>query len=142
MAGVGWGIVAVAAMAVGVVMIKPILTDAPLLWALQIRLIGGVAALALFFWFNPARKRVLRTLLIRESRGYTITSSVVGGYVAMIFWLGGIKLTKASIAAALNQTNTVFILIFAALILREPITTARLVAIILAAIGATLVTFG
>ena len=142
MIGVGWGVVAVAAMAVGVVMIKPILNDAPLLWALQIRLIGGVAALALFLWVNPARKSILRTLLVRESRSYTVISSVVGGYVAMLVWLGGIKLTKASIAAALNQTNTVFILIFAALILREPITPARLVAIILAAIGATLVTFG
>lgn len=140
--GVGWGIIAVAAMAVGVVMIKPVLDKAPLLWSLQIRLVGGVAALALFLWINPARKSILHSLTVRESRAWTVSSSVIGGYIAMVVWLGGIKLTKASIAAALNQTNTVFIMVFAALILREPVTAARLVAIVLAAAGALLVTFG
>jgi drug/metabolite transporter (DMT)-like permease len=60
----------------------------------------------------------------------------------MLVWLGGIKLTKASIASALNQTNTIFVLIFAALILREPITPGRVVAILLAAAGALMVIFG
>jgi drug/metabolite transporter (DMT)-like permease len=140
--GVGWGVVAVAAMAIGVVMIKPILDETPLLWSLQIRLIGGVAALAIFLLLNPARKRILRSLLVKERRVSTVSSSVIGGYIAMAVWLAGIKLTKASIASALNQTNTIFILVFAALILREPITAARIVAILLAGVGALLVTFG
>ncbi|MCK5408214.1 MAG: DMT family transporter, partial [Candidatus Krumholzibacteria bacterium] len=140
--GVAWGILAVAAMAVGVVMIKPLLDEAPVLWVLQIRLIGGVAALLLFLAINPARGRILSTLLIRKSRGYTFVSSMIGGYVAMLIWLGGIKFTKASIAAALNQTNTVFVLVFAALILRERITAGRIIAILLAVTGALLVTFG
>ncbi len=142
MIGVGWGVVAVAAMAVGVVMIKPILDETPLLWSLQVRLIGGVAALAIFLWINPSRKNILRSLLVKERRAFTVGSSVIGGYIAMAVWLAGIKLTKASIASALNQTNTVFILVFAALILREPITAARIVAILLAVAGALLVTFG
>ncbi len=140
--GVAWGILAVAAMAVGVVMIKPLLDEAPVLWVLQIRLIGGVAALLLFLAINPARGRILSTLLIRKSRRYTFVSSVIGGYVAMLIWLGGIKFTKASIAAALNQTNTIFVLVFAALILRERITAGRIIAILLAVTGALLVTFG
>ena len=114
----------------------------PLLWALQIRLIGGVLALLLFLGVNPARGRILSTLLVRGSRGYTLSSSLIGGYIAMLVWLGGIKLTKASIASALNQTNTIFVLIFAALILRERITPGRVVAILLAAAGALMVTFG
>jgi drug/metabolite transporter (DMT)-like permease len=60
----------------------------------------------------------------------------------MVVWLGGIKLTKASIAAALNQTNTIFVLILAALVLQERITPGRVVAIIMAVTGAFLVTFG
>jgi drug/metabolite transporter (DMT)-like permease len=140
--GVVWGILAVAAMAVGVVMIKPLLDEAPVLWVLEIRLIGGVAALLLFLAINPARGRILSTLLIRKNRGYTCVSSMIGGYVAMLVWLGGIKFTKASIAAALNQTNTIFVLVFAALILRERITAGRIVAILMAVTGALLVTFG
>ncbi|MCK5713839.1 MAG: EamA family transporter, partial [Hyphomicrobiaceae bacterium] len=45
-------------------------------------------------------------------------------------------------AAALNQTNTIFVLVFAALILRERITAGRIIAILLAVTGALLVTFG
>ena len=141
-AGIGWGVLAQISMAVGVVMVKPLLDEVPLLWALQIRLIGGVLALLLFLGVNPARGRILSTLLVRGSRGYTLSSSLIGGYIAMLVWLGGIKLTKASIASALNQTNTIFVLIFAALILRERITPGRVVAILLAAAGALMVTFG
>jgi len=140
--GIGWGVLAQVSMAIGVVMVKPLLDEAPLLWVLQIRLIGGVLALLLFLAFNPARGRILSTLLIRGHRTYTVTSSVLGGYLAMVVWLGGIKLTKASIAAALNQTNTIFVLVFAALILKERITPGRVIAIILAAAGALLVIFG
>jgi drug/metabolite transporter (DMT)-like permease len=72
----------------------------------------------------------------------TVGSSVIGGYLAMAAWLAGMKLTQASIAAALNQTYIVFTLIFAALILRERITLLRVIAIITALGGAMFVTFG
>jgi drug/metabolite transporter (DMT)-like permease len=140
--GIGVGICAVVAMAVGVVMIKPVLDRAPLLWAIEIRLFGGVAALLLYLLFNPNRWRILSTLLVRESRLSTVTSSVVGGYLAMVVWLGGMKFTLVSIASALNQTNTIFVLLFAALILHERITRTRVIAILVAFAGATLVTFG
>ena len=68
--------------------------------------------------------------------------SVLGGYIAMAYWLGGLKLTQASIASALNQTYIVFTLVFAALILRERITPLRVVAIFTALAGAVMVTFG
>lgn len=142
LAGIGWGILSIIAMAVGIVMIKPLLDRAPLLWSLEVRLFGGVSALVLFLLLNPSRYRIVSTLLIKSNRGYTITGSVIGGYIAMVCWLGGMKLTQASIAAALNQTNTIFVLIFAALVLKEPITLSRALAILLAVTGATLVTFG
>jgi drug/metabolite transporter (DMT)-like permease len=130
------------AMAVGIVMIKPVLNRAPLLWAVEIRMLGGVAALLLYLAFNPRRRLILSTLLVRESRLATIGSSVIGGYFAMVCWLGGMKLTQVSVASALNQTNTVFVLLFAAWILRERISPTRVIAILVAFAGATLVTFG
>jgi drug/metabolite transporter (DMT)-like permease len=59
----------------------------------------------------------------------------------MVIWIAGIKYTQASIASALNQTSTIFIFIFAGLILREPITVRRALGIILAFTGAFLVSF-
>jgi drug/metabolite transporter (DMT)-like permease len=40
----------------------------------------------------------------------------------MILWLAGYKYTLASIAAVLNETASVFILLLAALWLKEPLT--------------------
>lgn len=140
--GVAVGALGLAATAVAVVMIKPLLDRAPLLWALEIRLIGGAVALAAYLAFHPKRRRILATLLVPGSRVYTVTSSFLGAYLAMGCWLGGMKLTKVSIASALNQTNTIFILIFAALFLGERITLTRAVAILAAFAGATLVILG
>lgn len=140
--GVLVGVGGLAAMAVGIVMVKPVLNRAPLLWAVEVRMLGGVAVLAVYLALHPRRRAILSTLLVRESRAATIWSSLVGGYLAMLFWLGGMKLTMVSIASALNQTNTMFVLMFAAWILHERISPSRVVAIVVAFAGATLVTFG
>ena len=139
--GIAIGVTGVICMVVGVVMIKPVLDDAPLLWAIEIRLIGGVFALLLFFLFNENRGPIARTLLVKGSRRFTVVSSVLGGYFAMTCWLGGIKFALASVASALNQTNAIFILIFAWLILKEQITVGRWIAIVIAVGGAIMVTF-
>jgi drug/metabolite transporter (DMT)-like permease len=57
----------------------------------------------------------------------------------MLIWLAGMKYAKVSIASALNQTSTIFVLLFAALILKERITLRKVAAIILAVAGAILV---
>jgi drug/metabolite transporter (DMT)-like permease len=52
------------------------------------------------------------------------------------------KYTQASIAAALNQTSTLWTFILAALILKEPVTWLRVVGLGLGLAGVFLVTFG
>ena len=51
------------------------------------------------------------------------------------------KFTQASIAASLNQTSNIFVFIFAAWFLREPISRTRVIGIILGVAGALIVTF-
>ena len=74
--------------------------------------------------------------------GYTLSGSLVGSYLSMFLWLSGMKLAPASVAAVLNQTSNIFILVFAALFLRERITRTRLVGIALGFAGALLVMLG
>jgi len=136
------GVLGVLTMGIAIVMIKPLLDTAPIFWAVEIRLFGGVVALFVILAFHPRRKEIVSSIFVRSHAMVTVTSSIVGGYLAMAAWLAGIKLTQASIAAALNQTYTVFTLIFAALILRERITLLRVVAILTALAGAMFVTFG
>lgn len=140
--GIFYGILGLAAMAVGVVAIKPLLERSPLLWATEVRVIGGAAALAVILLFHRQRRAILSSVASTRGWGYMLGGSFAGAYLAMVLWLAGMKYTQASVASALNQTANVFIFMFAALLLREPITRRRTLGIVLGFLGAILVSFG
>jgi drug/metabolite transporter (DMT)-like permease len=139
LSGVTYGILASAAMAVGVVLMKPLLNAYAVVWVAVIRLIGGMIILTLILILSPNRSSILGSLLTAHNRYYTVAGSFFGAYVSMVLWIAGIKYTQASIASALNQTSTIFIFIFAGVILKEPMNLRRTIGIILAFAGAFLV---
>ncbi len=120
------GTTAVALMAIGIVLVKPILEQQPLLWVTGLRMLGGLAGMIAI----AAMRGQLRHLLpVRRMSGRKplhwptlALAAVVGQGLSMVLWLGGNKFTKASVAAVLNETSSVFILLFAAMWLREPLT--------------------
>jgi drug/metabolite transporter (DMT)-like permease len=140
--GIALGILAAGAAAIGVIIMKPLLETSPLLWATQIRLIGGLIALIFILALHPRRKQIVGSLTTTRSWGNTITGSIIGAYLAMLIWLGGMKYAQASVASALNQTSTIFIFVFAGIFLKEPVNAVRVLGIILAFIGSYLVSFG
>ena len=140
--GLLWGVGGLFLMAVGIIMIKPLLERSPLLWATEVRFAGGILVLALVLLFHPGRRAVIRSLLTSRSWKYTLSGSFVGSYLAMILWLAGMKFAPASVAAPLNQTSNIFIFIFAALFLREPINSRRIAGIVLGVVGVFMVMFG
>jgi len=140
--GVFWGALAMATMAVGIVMIKPLLNSSPLFWVAEVRLLGGLVVLIAALVVHPSRRAITTSIRSRQQWRYTLSGSFAGGYLAMVFWLAGMKFTSASIAAALNQTSNIFVFIFAALLLKEKVTPVRGVAIVLGVGGVLLVTFG
>ena len=140
--GIILGALAMLSTAVGVVIVKPLLNRIPFLWATEVRLIGALLTLGLIVLFHSGRRKILSSILNKKSRFYVIFGSFFGGYMAMLFWLGGMKLTEASIASALNQTNSIFVVILAAVWLKEPLSARRIIGIILAFMGVILVTLG
>lgn len=140
--GLLWGAGYLFANAVGIVMVKPVLDESPLMWVTQLRIVGGIIGLLPMLYFHPQRRQIVRAMFARAGRVYTIAGSFIGSYVAMILWLAGMKYTTASAAAALNQTSTIFIFILATLFLKEKMTTSRVVGVVLGVIGAFLVMFG
>lgn len=142
MLGVLYGFLAMVIMAVGVVMIKPILNTQPFLWVTEWRLIGGVMILIPITIFHPKRKLIINSVRYPHSKLVLYSGAFIGAYLAMILWLGGMKFTQVSTSAALNQTNNIFIFIFAALILKERMNSLKVLGITLGVIGAVLVTFG
>lgn len=139
--GLLYGIIAMFLTAFGVVIVKPVLEHEPLMWVTTIRLLSGVIILLFLLGFNKKRRAIIHSVFENGIKLSTIFGSFLGAYVAMILFLGGMKYTQASIAAPLNQINSIFIFIFAYFILKEKITPKKTIGIILAVIGALLVTF-
>ncbi|HEY3358635.1 MAG TPA: DMT family transporter [Polyangia bacterium] len=138
--GIGLGVLSMALMAVGIVLAKPVLTRTDPWWAATVRVIGGVALLALqALASSSARREVLACFRPQRVWRLTMPAAVIGGYVGMVIWVMGFKYASASTAGVLNQTNGIFVLLFAALLLGERITTRKVVAIAMAFAGAVVV---
>ncbi|HUU85297.1 MAG TPA: DMT family transporter [Phycisphaerae bacterium] len=142
--GVLLGLLALATMAVGVVFAKLVLNgnNFPLIWATLLRLLAGTIALALLVQASPQRRRHWSVMRPSAIWKVALPGSVLGGYFSMIFWLAGFKYTYASVAAILNQMSVVFAVILATIFLHEELTRRKVAAIVLALLGAVVVTWG
>ncbi len=122
--GVTLAVASVALMAVAIVMIKPVLENEPFWWVVLARVGGAVAGLAvLFHWQAPARS-LFRVGSLRRWLVLAVAATV-GQYLSMTLWLGGYKYTSASVASVLNESASIFIVLFATLFLGEPLTWRR-----------------
>jgi drug/metabolite transporter (DMT)-like permease len=140
--GILLGASAMFTMGVSIVMIKPLLERSPILWVIEIRLIGAAVSLFAILPFHPRSRKVVHSVMEVKSWKYMIPGSILGTYLALVFWIGGMKYAPASVASALNQTSNIFIFVLAALFLKERITPYKIAGIIMAVAGVFLVILG
>ena len=119
--GAIFGVAAMFMMALGIVMVKEILEIKPLLWTMELRLAGGVAGMLVFMLVRGQWQSVKKNFLKPQPWLTIISASFLAAYLALILWLAGYKLIDASVASILNETNVVFIILLAWLILGERI---------------------
>ena len=115
------GVAAMATMAVGVVMVKPLLEQGPFFWVITVRLAGGVAAQLLVL---GGRRSWARTLAIYRSPqpwAMTLFACFLGGFAGSVLWLAGYMLIPASEASIYNEAQVIFLVLFAWWFLREPL---------------------
>jgi len=136
--GIFYGILAMFFVALGIVLVKPILGSVPLVWSALVRLAGGALALVLFVPFLRERRAILAPLADRRNWKALVPAAFFGSYLSLILWMGGMKYAEVSVAAVLNQLNTIFIVIIAAVVLKERLTGWKLLAVALAFVGAYL----
>ncbi len=140
--GIGWGAAAMFTLALGLVLAKPVLTDAPVLWVVVIRQLASLALMAPIALISGSLREVLAVFRPKPDWRFTVPGTLLGSYLALMLWLGGMKYTLTGAAAVLNQTATIFILVFAAIFLSEPFTRRRVLAACLAFGGIAMVTLG
>ena len=137
--GIGLGTLAVALMAAGVALAKPVLDRSPVFWATTIRLMAGVVSLSLVALVVPSYRHLWNTLRPSSSWKLTVPAAALGAYLAMVVWVAGIKYTQASTASILNQMSAVFVLPVAAVVLGEAITLRKAAAVAVAVAGTVVV---
>lgn len=137
-------VMALFSMAFGIVLMKPVLDidGYPLFWATEIRMFFGTAALMLCVLASPRRRSLLSVFRPTRVWWFAVPGSVLGGFMAMIFWMAGFKYTNASVAAILNQMATIFALILAAMFLKETFSRRKAAAVSLAMTGVFVVVVG
>ena len=145
--GVLYGVGSIAMMALGIVMIKPILntvSNQPRLqmWIAGYRLISGVLVSGSIMLYANQKENILGVLRDKTLWLPLIVSSVLATYLGIAMWVMGMSMTTASISSILNQTATIFIMIFAWVFLGEPLSKRRILSIIVAMLGAYLVFIG
>lgn len=137
--GVLVGALAMASMAYGIVIAKPVLDGFPLVWAALIRLLAGTLALAAVALLSPARKKLWSIFRPSPDWKTALPGALVGTYLAYMFWLAGFKYADASINAILNQTTVIFAIILATVIVKERMTRRKALAVALAVLGVAVV---
>jgi len=136
--GILYGVLAMFFVAFGIVMVKPVLGTVSVFWATLVRLAGGSMALVLIVPFLRNRRAIFAPLAERRNWKALIPAAFFGSYLSLVLWMGGMKYAKVSVAAVLNQLNTIFIVIIAAVFLKERLTGWKIAAVIMALVGAYL----
>ncbi len=137
--GVLLGVTSVAVMAAGVVIAKPILESQDFLWVVFLRLLGGVAVMTLLLSVRRQWSALAQAYRGVRHWPQVIAGSLMGTYVSNLFWLAGYKYADASIAAVLNELSAIFIVLLAALVLKEKLQARQMVGCGLAVLGVIVV---
>jgi drug/metabolite transporter (DMT)-like permease len=137
----GWalGLMAMAAMGVGVVLAKPVLAGSDLIEVTLVRLVFGVGAQSLVLLAVPAWRGAFSILRPSAVWRTLLPAAVLGTYLAMLLWLGGFKHADVSVASVLNQLATVFTLVLARVWLGETLRPRQAIGAALAFVGALVI---
>jgi drug/metabolite transporter (DMT)-like permease len=137
--GLVFGVIGVLALTTSVIMVAGILREEPVVWTTTVRLVAGTVAVAPFVLLGRERRVAARLFKPSPLWRYALPAAVLGGALAMLAWIQGFALTDISTAASLNQLSTIYVFVLASLVLKEPVTRGRAVAVGAAFIGAILV---
>ena len=128
--GFSYALLAVVLMACSIVLVKRVLEAQPLLWVTGLRMAGAIVAMLAIAAFRGEARQMAPLAATVPWLKLSI-AAFVGQFLAMVLWLAGYKFTLASVAAVLNETASIFILLLAALWLKEPLTRRSLGGVVL-----------
>ncbi len=140
--GIILGLLAMFCSAVSIILMKPVLAGSSILWATLVRTVGGLAFLYPVIHFHSKRSQIYKSILSFKNWKPMLPGSFLGGYVALVAWMAGMKYAMVSEASILNQMNSVFVFALGVVILKEQATQKKIFALGIAFGGVVLVLLG
>jgi len=137
--GVMMGIGCVLLVSFSAVIIKPVLSRSPLFWVIEMRMLAGTVGLVGLAMLSRRRRAIFRGVLPGRGWKWTVSATFLGTYVAIALWIAAMKYTLVSVAGILSQLSVVFLFLFARLFLKEPLTRRKVLGLVIAFVGGTLV---
>ena len=137
--GVFYGFIAQVLTAFSVLLLKPIMEIHPVVPIALVRFSTGAVLSIGFLVFTKGPSALRETIKQGFKHPPLIMGSILGTFLSVIFWLAGYKYTLAGRAAIFNQLSTIFIIIMAAIFLKEAMTRRKWLAVTCALSGALLV---
>jgi drug/metabolite transporter (DMT)-like permease len=134
------GSLAIFLIAISIVMIKELLIDSNAVWVTFLRNGAGIVTLLILTLLSNQRKKILEDLIPSKDQKNIVIAGFCN-FLALLFWIAGMKYAMVSIAAILNQLSIVFIYIFAVIFLNERATKLKTFSVTLAISGAVLAVF-
>lgn len=113
------GVASLVLMGLGVVMVKPILQTQDFLWVVLLRIAGGVAAMTLLLAVQRRWRQLVAEVRAVRHWPHVVAGSLMGAYVSNLLWLAGFKYANVTVAAVLNEMNSVFIVLLAAWLFKD-----------------------
>jgi len=94
--------------------------------AMHYMTIGGVVGMLAIFALRREAPALGSRAKAKLNWPLLVLAAFLGQYVSMVLWMAGYKYTEASVAAVLNETASVFIVLLAALFLHEGLDARRI----------------
>lgn len=129
------GVASVAVMALGIVLVKPVLEHQDFLWVVTLRVAAGVVFMSVLMLARRQTAEIFASFKRVKNWKYILIGSLFGTYISMLFWLAGYKYASASIAAVLNELSAIFIVLMATFLLREPLSRRQALGSVIAMLG-------
>lgn len=126
--GFMFAMLAIVLMAVSIILVKRVLEQQPLMWVTGLRMVGAIAGMAAIAWLRGETAQ-LAPPTVGMPWGKLVFAAFIGQFLAMVLWLAGYKYTLASVAAILNETASIFILLLAAVWLKEKLTRRAIIGV-------------